>query len=183
MRGTIQKTEYCARGETSMKVGDIMKQPVVTVREDATLEEVAQTMLDHRVWGLPVVNDRGEMTGILTESDFVAKEVGVPFSRIRAPQLFGNWIGKEEIEKLYEAARTLKAIDVMSYPVVAVTEDEPVDNVVQLMVSRGFNRIPVVRGSVPVGIIARNDLLKMMAHKMTEPQGLSGAADYIPGTP
>lgn len=166
-----------------MKVGDIMKRPVVTVHENATLEEVARTMLDHRVWGLPVVNDHGEMTGILTESDFAVKEAGVPFSSIRAPQLFGSWIGKEKIEKLYEAARTLKAIDVMSYPVVAVTEAEPVDNAVQLMVSRGFNRIPVVRGAVPVGIIARNDLLKMMARKLTEPERLSGVTDYIPGYP
>jgi len=95
-----------------MKVSGIMKQPVITVHEDATLEEVARTMLDHHVWGVPVVNDDGEITGIITKADFAAKEAGVPFSKFRAPQLFGKWIGGEQIEKLYQAARVLKASDV-----------------------------------------------------------------------
>lgn len=78
-----------------MKVKEIMKQPVVTVHENATLDEVAQTMLDHQVWGIPVINDRGEIGGIITEADFSVKEAGVPFTRIRVPQLFGNWVGRE----------------------------------------------------------------------------------------
>jgi CBS domain-containing protein len=160
-----------------MKVSEIMKQPVVTAHEDATLEEVAQTMLDHRVWGLPVVNDHGEMTGIITEADFAVKEAGVPFSRFRAPQLFGNWIGREQIEKLYNAARSLKARDVMSSPVVTVTEDDPIELAIQIMGSRGFKRIPVVRGNIPVGIIARNDLLKLMARNLSEPESLGGIVE------
>jgi CBS domain-containing protein len=148
-----------------MRVDEIMNHSVVTIHEDATLEEVAQIMLDHHVWGLPVINDRGEMTGIITDSDFAVKESRIPFSRIRARQLFGDWIGKEQIEKLYESARTLKARDVMSSPVVAVTKDEPIDKVIQIMVSRGFKHIPVVSGAVPVGIIARKDFLKLMARK------------------
>jgi len=51
-----------------------------------------------------------------------------------------------------------------------VTEDEPIDKVIQIMLSRRFKRIPVVRGKTPVGIIARNDLLKLMAHKMSQPE-------------
>jgi CBS domain-containing protein len=146
-----------------MRVGEIMNQSIVTVHEDATLEEVAQVMLAHHVWVAPVVNGRGEMTGIITDADFAVKEARIPFSRTRALQLFGAWIGQERIEKLYEDARTLKARDVMSSPVVAVTEDEPIDKVIQIIVSRGFKRIPVVRGAVPVGIVARHDFLKLMA--------------------
>ncbi|MEP7341665.1 MAG: CBS domain-containing protein [Acidobacteriota bacterium] len=146
-----------------MKVHEIMKQPVITVHEDATLSEVAQTMLDHHVWGVPVINDRGEITGIVTEADFAVKEAGMPFSTFRAPQLFGKWMDKGKIEKLYEAARTMKAKEVMSSPVITVTEDASIENVVQLMVERHITRIPVVREKIPVGIVARNDLLKLMA--------------------
>jgi CBS domain-containing protein len=160
-----------------MKVCEIMKQPVVMVREDATLEEVARTMLDHQVWGVPVVNDGGEITGIITEADFAVKEQDVPFSRFRAPQLFGKWIGGEQIEKFYQAARVLKARDVMSSPVMTVTEDEPIDKVVQIMLSHHINRIPVVRGKTPVGIISRNDLLKLMAHKLSWPEKPGAATE------
>lgn len=65
-------------------------QPVITVYEDAKLAGVAQTMLDHHVWRGAVINDLGEITGIVTEAGFAIKEAGVPFSTFRAPQLFGK---------------------------------------------------------------------------------------------
>lgn len=148
-----------------MKVREIMKQPVVTVREDATLAEVAQTMLDHHVWGVPVVDERGEICGIITEADFSVKEAGIPFTRLRAPQLFGHWVDRDHIERLYQAARTMKAQEVMASPVVTVTEDESIADAVALMGKHHFTRIPVVRGKIPVGMIARNDLLKLLVWK------------------
>lgn len=48
---------------------------------------------------------------------------------------------------------------------VSVTEDDSVDKVVRLMLDRHLNRIPVVRDGVPVGIIARYDLLQLMVQK------------------
>jgi CBS domain-containing protein len=149
-----------------MKVSDIMKQPVVTVRDTDTLEAVAQTMLDHKVWGVPVVNAQGELCGIITDGDFAAQEAWVPFTRLRAPQLFRQWIESEQLESLYEKARTMKAADIMSSPVITVTEDESVDAVVNLMLKRHITRIPVVRGKIPVGMVARNDLLKLMARHL-----------------
>ena len=163
-----------------MKVSEIMKQPVVTVHEDATLEEVAQTMLNHHVWGVPVVNERGEITGLITDADFAVKEEGFPFSRFRAPQLFGKWISKEHIEKLYEAARDMKARDIMRPALVTVTEDESIDNVIQILATRHFTRLPVVRGKVPVGMIARNDLLKLVAGKLAgQMQSTEASEDSI----
>ena len=53
----------------------------------------------------------------------------------------------------------------MSMNVVSVTEDDSVDKVVRLMLDRHLNRIPVVRDGVPVGIIARYDLLQLMVQK------------------
>lgn len=108
-----------------------------------------------------------------SERDYeAANSHGMSFSRFRAPQLFGNWIGREQIERLYDAARSLEARDVMSSPVVTVTEDKPIEKAIQIMGSRGFKRIPVVRGNIPVGIIARNDLLKLMARKLLKSDGV-----------
>ncbi|HJU54651.1 MAG TPA: CBS domain-containing protein, partial [Pyrinomonadaceae bacterium] len=82
-----------------------------------------------------------------------------------ALQLFGKWLDHEGIEKSYDEARRTPIKEVMSRNVVAVTEDETVDRVVELMVHRDLNRIPVVRDGVPVGIVARFDLLRMMMKK------------------
>lgn len=146
-----------------MKVRDIMKQPVVTVRDTDTLEAVAQTMLNHKVWGVPVINAQGELCGIITDSDFATQEAWVPFTRLRAPKLFGQWIDPEQVEPMYEKARGMKAVDIMSSPVITVTEDESIEAVVNQMLKRHITRIPVVRDRIPVGMIARNDLLKLMA--------------------
>lgn len=50
-------------------VEEIMTRNPVTVQEGAAICEAAHLMLDYRVSGLPVVNSRGELVGIITESD------------------------------------------------------------------------------------------------------------------
>ena len=136
-----------------MKIEDFMSQPVTVVSEDTTLEEIARTLLDQHIGCAPVVDARGRISGIITESDFAAKEKGVPFSTFRAPQLFGQWMGKEGVEELYRTAQTMPAQTIMTRRVVTVTEDEPVEAVIQKMLSHDINRIPVVRQGVPVGIV------------------------------
>jgi CBS domain-containing protein len=49
-------------------VKKIMRRPVVTVSPDATIVEAASLMLEHKIAGLPVV-EQGKVVGILTESD------------------------------------------------------------------------------------------------------------------
>lgn len=44
-------------------------QPLVTVRDDATIAQAAGLMLKHKVGGLPVVNADRQPVGIITESD------------------------------------------------------------------------------------------------------------------
>lgn len=142
---------------------EIMAQPVVTVREDATLDEAARLMLQHRIGCLPVVDEHGVLRGIVTESDFTGEEQTLPFSAYRAPKLFGQWASKQEIEAALEAGRSLIVREIMSAPVETVQEDDPIGDVVERMLRHDINRIPVVRDGVPVGIIARHDLLRMIA--------------------
>lgn len=145
-----------------MKAHEIMTQPVIVVNEETTLEEVARLMLDHGIGCVPVVDAAGKVVGIITESDFVCKEHAVPFSVYRAPQLFGEWLGKDDLERLYQAGLTLTAAQVMTTPVVTVSEDATLQDVVDRMMRHDITRVPVVRDGVPVGVIARHDLLRAM---------------------
>ena len=144
-----------------MKVKDIMTEPVITIGEDTSLQKVAQIMLENRIGGLPVINESGELTGIVTESDFTAKEKCVPFSMFRAPQLFGTWLGNDA-EDLYARAKNIPAREVMSTSVVTVTENDSIERVLELILRYDINRIPVVKDRKPVGIVARRDLLRVM---------------------
>jgi CBS domain-containing protein len=147
-----------------------MIQPVVIVKEDTTLEDVAKIMLERRIGSVIVVDELGKVRGIVTESDFAAKERAFPFSRYRAPQLFGMWMPKDKIEEIYRIARTMTAKEIMSSPVITLTEQDDVEEVVKKMLHHDINRIPIVNNDgTPVGIIARYDLLRLVS-PVTEPK-------------
>lgn len=149
-----------------MNVKEIMVKPVITVNEETTLEQTARTMLDNNIGGVPVVDSEGKLKGIITESDFAAKEKYIPFSTFSAPKIFGHWLPIDGIEGIYEAAGNHTAKEIMSHPVITVDEDQTVEEAVELMLEKDINRIVVVRDEKPVGIIARRDLLRMMTKDM-----------------
>lgn len=145
-----------------MQVKEIMSRPVIVVSEDDTLEDVARTLLDNNIGGVPVVDSAGLITGIITESDFGAKEKSVPFSTFRSAQVLGQWLSGNQIDKIYEAARKRQARDIMSKQVKVVSESDPIEKAAELLLKYDITRLPVVRGGQPVGLVARRDLLKVM---------------------
>ncbi|MBC7241404.1 MAG: CBS domain-containing protein [Anaerolineae bacterium] len=54
---------------TRITVKDVMTSEVFTVRESNTIEEAARLMVQHKIGGLPVVDDAGKLIGIITETD------------------------------------------------------------------------------------------------------------------
>lgn len=150
----------------SLRVRDIMTTDVVTVRDDANLVEVAQTMLDRNVGALPVVDDRGLLVGIVTQGDFTGHRRGFPFSAVRAPQLFGEWVDAEGVERIYEGARQRAVREIMTHDVVTVNEDDTLTDVVVLMVERDLDRLPVVRNGAVVGIVTGRELLRVLVERV-----------------
>ncbi len=60
-----------------VKMGAIMSRKPVTVRYDHTVEEAAQTLLDHRISGCPVTDASGQVVGIITKSDIFRAVISV----------------------------------------------------------------------------------------------------------
>ncbi|MBQ1914441.1 MAG: CBS domain-containing protein [Selenomonadaceae bacterium] len=60
-----------------IKVSEIMQKKVLTVSEDATIEEAALIMCNEKVGGLPVVSSVGAVVGIITETDIFKTFVDV----------------------------------------------------------------------------------------------------------
>lgn len=148
-----------------MKVKEIMNHPVITCREESSLEEAARLMLDNKIGCLPVLDQDGKIIGIITESDFAAKSEAIPFTTIRAPQILGQWISREGIEQIYREARNRRAEEVMTRRVFTVEEDDPLETAVELMLREDVNRVPVVKEGKPVGVVSRRDLLRLVLDK------------------
>jgi CBS domain-containing protein len=149
-----------------MNIEEIMAKPVITVKEDTTLEQTARTLLDNNIGCVPVVDSEGNLTGIITESDFAAKEKYIPFSSFSAPKVLGHWLPIDGIEGIYEAARNLSAKEIMTRSVITIEKDDAIEEAVELMLENKINRIPVVQDGKPIGIIARRDLLRLLTGKI-----------------
>jgi CBS domain-containing protein len=150
-----------------MTVKDIMSQPVVTVPEDALAPEIARVMQERDIGAVVVVDAAGALRGIVTESDFTGVGRCVPFSLALAPVVFGARAATmAEIEKIYAMARKLTARQIMSEEVHTARESDEIGAVVHRMLRRKLKHVPVVRDGKPVGMLARHDVLKLMAEPL-----------------
>lgn len=114
------------------------------------LEAVAKMMLAHQIGCAPVVDQEGHLVRIITESDFLRGSMPC-------------WIDNApEVEHLFATGRTLTARAVMTQPVVTATPEDSVGSVADQKRRHGIHRISVVEDGVPVGIVTRRDLLKLL---------------------
>ena len=57
-----------------MQASDIMTRTPITIRPEASVADAAQQLSDTRISGMPVVDDQGQMVGMVTEADLISKE-------------------------------------------------------------------------------------------------------------
>jgi CBS domain-containing protein len=144
-----------------MKAKDIMSFDVVTIAPDDNIQRAAHLMLRNRFSGLPVVDASGALVGIITEGDFLRRnETGTSRRRSRWMEFL---MGPGRLGEEYTHAAGRRVGEVMTRDVFTVAEDTPVSDIVALMERRHIKRVPVVRGSQPVGMVTRTNLMRAVA--------------------
>lgn len=142
-----------------MKVRDVMTAPVLSVRPETPLKEVARLFLDRRISGVPVTDAEGRVLGIVSEADFLIKERGATGGRDRGRRplawLFGDERSASEQAKVHAAT----AGEAMTGPALTICADCPLRDAASLMIDRQVNRLPVVDDDRLVGIVTRADLV------------------------
>jgi CBS-domain-containing membrane protein len=149
-----------------MKVRDIMTQEVLTVQAETSVNDVAKLLGQHDISGVPVIDDRRRVIGVITELDLIVRN-----TRLEMPHFIEvlDW-GRIPLERPGHLRERLKHIlgtearDVMTEKVITIGPDAEVEVLAELMVKRRVNPVPVVdeQGSL-VGIVSRADLVDMMA--------------------
>jgi CBS domain-containing protein len=142
---------------------DIMQTRIISVTPETDIIRAGKILLENHINGMPVVNDQGELQGILCQSDliFQQKEVPVPpiFSILDSIfPLFSSKKLNDEFQKI--AAATVAPA--MVKDVITVTPDTPVSEIASLMVEKHFHTIPVVENKILVGIIGKEDVLRTL---------------------
>lgn len=145
-----------------MKASDVMTQPVIAIRHDASLRDAVRLMLDNRISGLPVVDYDGKPVGMLTEGDLLRRtETGT--ERVR-PRWIAYLAGPARLAEDYVHSHSRRVRDLMSADLVSVGPDELLESVVSLMEQHRIKHVPVVDGDRLAGMITRANLVQAFLH-------------------
>lgn len=164
-----------------MIASDVMVSNVITVTPDATVTEVAELLLKNRISGLPVVDDKGEMVGIVSEGDLLHRaEAGTERRRSWWLELFSS---KQTLATEFVKSHATRVADIMSREVVTAAPDTPLAEIAEMLEKRRIKRVPIVKGRRLVGIVSRSNLLQALATKRgaiaVNPQSDSELRDAI----
>jgi CBS domain-containing protein len=146
------------------RVGNIMSRDVLTVGPNSPVGRIARLMSEHGISGLPVVNEAGQVLGVVTELDMIARN-----TRFKMPTFFvilDSIIYLETPQHFQERLSHVlgtTAEEIMSKPAVTIGPDATIEELAELMIDQRKNPIPVVENNRLVGIVSRSDIVSLMA--------------------
>jgi CBS domain-containing protein len=144
-----------------MKASEVMTKHVISIAPSASVVQAIRTMLKNRISGLPVVDRRGKLAGIVTEGDFLHRqEIG---TEIKRHAWLDAVFGPEQSANDYVRAHGITVSELMTRSPITVNESASLDQVVRLMERHRIKRVPVLRKGKIVGIISRANLMQALA--------------------
>lgn len=123
----------------SVKVQDYMSTGLVTFHPETDLFEAINILLKHSISGAPVVNQQGELVGLLSEVDCLRAILTLTY---------------------HEEEMGGRVRDCMTSSVEVVNHDANIIEVAKIFIEKGRRRLPVTRGGKLVGQISRSDILR-----------------------
>jgi CBS-domain-containing membrane protein len=148
-----------------LQARDVMKTDVITVHQDMDLRDLAKLFLDKAITGVPVVDERGEMVGVVSQTDLIYYNL----TRDDELVLPSDFYDRVRVEGRHlppgyqiEDVNTGKVRDVMTPVVHSVAETASLQAVARMMTGRHIHRVIVRRGKRPTGIISALDLLRVL---------------------
>jgi len=119
-----------------LKAKDVMTKDVITIGPEVTLKDAIELLLEKKISGMPVIDKKGKMIGIISERDIL----NFAFS------------GNLSITKVSEA---------MTKNIISFPPNEDVDSIALTISENQFRRVPIIKGGKVVGIVSRRDIIRV----------------------
>ena len=141
---------------------EVMTTKIVSVKEDAPVKEIAKLMLEHDISGLPVVDDAGNVLGVVSELDLMRKKIAP-----NEPSIWTTLWGKDNdrMEKYVEALRKYMgktAGEVMTSPALTVDVSDSLEKAGNIMFNKQIKRVFVTENGKLAGVISRSVFTKLL---------------------
>jgi CBS domain-containing protein len=147
-----------------MNAREVMTSPVVSASGDTSVRDIAQLLLQNHVSAVPILDKSGAPIGMVSEGDLIGRSSTEGEARREwwlALLAEGEALGPDFLSSLRHSERV--ASDVMSKPVVTVSEDTDAGEIARMLAAYRIKRVPVVRNGQVVGIVSRENLLRWLA--------------------
>jgi CBS domain-containing protein len=143
-----------------MQAYDIMISQVYKVKESERVKAVIEKFSDHRISGLPIVNERNEIVAYISDGD-IMRYIGKKHMTLD----FYNFANIYEMDKEYFELRSksilnLNVLEIAKKKVIKVQWDTPIEEIAAILGEKKIKKVPVERKGVLVGIISRGDVIR-----------------------
>ncbi len=157
-----------------MQARDVMTTAAVTVKPDTPIRKIAEILLEHRISAVPVLDESGAVIGMVSEGDLLRQNSSEREKRREwwlALLAEGETLSEEFLANMRSSTQRT-ARDIMSAPVMTVSEDTDLTEIGKILTSLQIKRVPVVREGRLRGIVSRADLIRTLAQQRpARPQG------------
>jgi len=151
-----QGESIVTKKEEKMLIKELMTKNVITVKPETTLKEVAHIFKEHRINGVPVLDNDGYLGGIITMTDLLRMLRDIHYwgqMGKKVPEI-GDMKGHLVKEKEEATVSSKMAKNVMS-----LKEENTLDDVIDIMCKFGIHTIPIVKDGKLVGVMGATDVV------------------------
>jgi CBS domain-containing protein len=158
-----------------MRVKDVMTPKLLGVPETASLWEALNMMVTSRVSALIVFDDIGAPVGILSEGDLMRRaELGC---EKRRPRWLDFLAGGGRSAREYARSHGRRVHEIMTRNVLSVDAGAELKEAIDLMLEKRVRRLMVVKGSEPVGVLSRSDIVRALMSALPSQNEIRTDAD------
>jgi CBS domain-containing protein len=145
-----------------MNARDVMVSPVIVVKENKTVRDVAKLLIGKHISAVPVVDGGGKIIGIVTEADLLRRaEAGTE----RPVSWWLSLIsGDRAVADDYVKSHAVKVKDIMTRDVKTADPGTALVEIANLFEEHQIKRVPIVsKGGDLVGIVSRANIIQAIA--------------------
>jgi CBS domain-containing protein len=144
-----------------MQAHEFMISQVHKVKEVDSVRSVIEKFIVNGISGLPVVNDRNEIVGYVSDGD-ILRYIGKHEDRIVDSFYYAFVIkgDNEEFEEREKRILDLNVMEIAKKKVYKVSWNEEMEKIAQILGNKQIKKVPVERNGVLVGIVSRGDVIR-----------------------
>lgn len=142
---------------------DIMTTKIITVLPHTPIGEAAKLLIENHFNGLPVVDEKGRLTGIICQDDLIFQQKKIPLpSFFTVLDSLIPLASEKTIEKEVQKISAVTVEKAMTPNPITIGPETEIEDIASLMIKHDIHTLPVLEQGNLVGVVGKEDILKTL---------------------